>query len=230
MWRRLLTRLFVWHTGLLHKISEHFPKQLSELLGSYLTGRMFRVKFDNEFSELKEINAGVPQGSVLGPILYLIFTNDIPNSKNVTIATFADDTAILVTGENTSESTKKLQSAIKTVNEWTKRWEIKLNKDKSVLINFTNKRVKSLPVYLNNKTIPYANTAKYLGMNLDAKLHWKEHIKKKREEINIKYNKMLWLLGRRSQVSIGNKVLIYNQLNQYGRMVCSYGAALKNQT
>lgn len=88
------------------------------------------------------------------------------------MATFADDTAIIATGKNIEDATDRLQTAINAVNNWTKKWRIKLNETKSAHINFTNKRVNpmSLPVEINSQIIPYVNTAKYLGMTLDVKL------------------------------------------------------------
>ena len=65
---------------------------------------------------------------------------------------------------------------------------------------------------INGAIVPYENNAKYLGMNLDAKLRWKHHIKMKRAELNIRYRKYYWLLGRHSKLSIRNKILIYNQI------------------
>ena len=64
------------------------PKQYAEILESYLTERFFRIKQGDAYSEL--IKAGVPQGSVLGPVLYLLYTSDLPKLKNGTVATFAD--------------------------------------------------------------------------------------------------------------------------------------------
>jgi hypothetical protein len=61
-----------------------------------------------------------------------------------------------------------------------RKWRIKLNESKSVHIDFTNKKIKQ-PLFISGTEVPYANTAKYLGMTLDAKLRWKEHIKKKRD-------------------------------------------------
>jgi hypothetical protein len=69
----------------------------------------------------------------------------------------------------------------------------------------------------------YANTAKYLGMTLDTKLRWKEHIKKKCDELNIKFWKMYWLLGRNSELSVHNKLTLYKQVI---RPVWSYGIQL----
>ena len=63
----------------------------------------------------------------------------------------------------------------------------------------------------NDKVIPHSNTAKYLGMRLDVKLRWKARVKKKREDLGLKYRKMYWLIGRRSALSIHNKLLLYKQ-------------------
>ena len=202
----------VWHEGLNYKLKTLLPKQYSQILESYITDRHFRIKQEESYSEIKEIKAGVPQGSVLGPVLYLLYTCDIPKLENDTIATFADDTAILAVGNNTTISTQKLQSAVNQINDWTNRWRIKLNETKSIHVNFTNKKIEHIPVNINNKQIPYSNTAKYLGITLDAKLRWKAHVKKKREELGIKYKKMYWLLGRNSTLSVHNKLLLYKQI------------------
>jgi hypothetical protein len=123
------------------------------------------------------------------------------------MATFANDTAVMATGETVHISIRKLQTAVNKVAMWTRKWRIKLNESKSVHIDFTNNKIKQQPIFINGTKIPYANTAKYLGMNLDAKLRWKEHIKKKRDELNIKFRKMYWLLGRNSELSIHNEII-----------------------
>ena len=202
----------VWHEGLNHKLRTLLPVQYAKILESYLKGRFFRIKLEDAYSGLKEIRAGVPQGSVLGPVLYLLYTNDLPSLEHNTVATFADDTAILAVGKSNEESTQSLQSAITEIYNWTKRWRIKLNESKSVHINFTNKQTAHIPVFINEVIIPHANTAKYLGMTLDAKLRWKAHVKKKREELGLKYRKMYWLIGRNSVLSTYNKLLLYKQI------------------
>jgi hypothetical protein len=93
-----------------------------------------------------------------------------------------------------------------------KKWHIQLNESKSVHINFTNRRFKHIPVTINNQKAPYANTAKYLGMALDAKLRWKAHVKKKREELDLRLKKMYWLIGRNSSLSLHNNLLLYKQI------------------
>lgn len=202
----------VWHEGLLYKLHKDLPRQYFEILKSYLTDRYFRVRYGTHYSELKKIAAGVPQGSVLGPTLYLLYTRDIPEDNSIMMATFADDTAILAVDDTVEEATNKLQMALNKVKNWTQRWRIKLNETKSTHTNFTYKKIANLPLVINNKIVPYSNTAKYLGINLDAKLKWKEHIKKKKDELNIKYRQLYWLLGRNSELSVYNKILIYKQI------------------
>lgn len=83
----------VWHNGLLHKLKSILLDLYYQLLKSYLNERKFRIKHEDAYSELKEIRAGVPQGSVLGLVLYLLCINDVPKTPNCMVATFADDTA-----------------------------------------------------------------------------------------------------------------------------------------
>ena len=173
----------VWHKGLIYKLNRFLPSSYVKLLSSYLSDRTFRVREENEYSSLKDINAGVPQGSILGPILYLIYTSDLPELENIKVATFADDTSLMATGRDILESTSKLQEANDSISNWCKTWRIKLNETKSVHVNFTLKKIENPPnVTLNNITVPLENKAKYLGMTLDTKLRWKEHVKIKRKE------------------------------------------------
>jgi hypothetical protein len=81
----------------------------------------------------------------------------------------------------------------------------------------------NLPVSINQQIIPHENNAKYLRMTLDAKLCWKVHIKKKREELKQQFRKMYWLLGRHSELSIYNKILLYKEVL---KPVWTYGAQL----
>jgi hypothetical protein len=156
------------------------------------------------------IKAGVPKGSVKGPVLYQLYINDVPTTSNSTMATFADDTTAMAIGETVDISTRKLQSAVNKFAIWTRKWRIKLNESKSVHIDFTKKKIRQQPIFTSGTKVPYANTAKYLGMTLDAKLRWKEYIKKKkkRDELNIKFRKMYWLLGRNSELSVHNKLTL----------------------
>ena len=213
----------VWHEGLIRKLSSFLPRSFVEILQSYISERVFRVKHEESYSKVMPIKAGVPQGSVLGPVLYVLYTSDLPINMSTTTATFADDTAILACGHSIEESIPKLQEAATGVFQWARKWKIKLQETKSVVVNFTNKDIVNRPITINNKEVPHANTAKYLGMTMDTKLRWKHHAKKKREELDIKYRKMYWLLGRKSELSTYNKLLIYKQVL---KPVWTYGLQL----
>ena len=127
----------VWHQGLLYKLKTLLPAPIYLILKSYLYKRTFFVKVDDEDSEICTINAGVPQGSVLGPILYTIYTSDLPEIQNVTIATYADDTAIIASDVCPIKASSLVQSELNLIQEWLKKWKITINTDKSVQITFT---------------------------------------------------------------------------------------------
>ena len=118
---------------------------------------MFQVKTNNELTQLHPINAGVPQGSVLGPILYLIFTADIPTMKEVTIGTYADDTT---THNSTAIASLMLQNYILKIQQWLNIWRIIINESKSVQVTFTLKKETCPTVFINNKPIPQSNKVK----------------------------------------------------------------------
>jgi retron-type reverse transcriptase len=107
----------VRHVGLMNKLKNTLPRQFTQILESYTTGRMFWVKQEEAYSTIKEIKAGLPQGSVLGPILYLLYTWDIRHEEDISTATFANDTAILAVGYSSEEKTTKLQEACIRIND-----------------------------------------------------------------------------------------------------------------
>ena len=110
----------------------------------------------------------------------------MPKTFNVIITTFADDTTLPAIG-NTLEKSKERLQAGNNVILWTKKRHVKLNETKSPYINFTNKRIDKVPISINDVSLQPTNTAKYLSMNLDVKLYWSEHVKKKVEELNNKF-------------------------------------------
>lgn len=202
----------VWHLGLLYKAKKIFPAPVYCLLRSYLEDRTFFVNIAEKNSSIRPIAAGVPQGSVLGPMLYTIYTADMTFPPNTTIATFADDTALLAVHDSAAIASNILQEGLDNINSWFKLWNIKVNPIKSVHVTFSLRREECPTVYIDNNLIPSAQSVKYLGMHLDKRLTWKNHITAKKQQFNIRCKKMYWLLGRKSELSLSNKVLLYKAI------------------
>lgn len=202
----------VWHEGLYKKIVNLLPKKFHKLLASYIYNRKFKVAYNNFLTSEQPITAGVPQGSVLGPTLYLLYTSDLPTNNGITTTTFADDTAILYTHSNRLTATRELQNHLKEIEKWSNNWGIRINEEKSTHITFTLKKRSCGQVKLNNLTIPQVDSVKYLGMHLDKKLNWKLHLNKKKEQAKIKFKSLYWLLHKKSKLSLDSKILIYKSI------------------
>ena len=122
----------VWHTGLLYKLKDSLPHHFFMLLRSYLTSRSFQVEYEDEQTTLFPVEAGVTQGSVLGPVLYTVYTSDQPLSRHTTTATYADDTASLASHDDPVMASNNLQIHLDKLQLWFRKWRIKVNESKSV--------------------------------------------------------------------------------------------------
>lgn len=211
----------VWHTGLRYKLKKILPMPLMSILDSYLRERTFQVECHNGVrSDLKQINAGVPQGSILGPVLYNIYTSDIPatplhttHGYKTMVATYADDIIILISNLRQNIAITEQQRYLNTLEAWAKKWCITVNPAKSNHIMHTLRRVLPYePVKLNN--IPIKNVTKhvYLGVTLDSKLHFDQHISSLEAKIKIRSNKINWLINSHSKLPLKVKVILYKQL------------------
>lgn len=121
----------VWHDGILHKARTHYPYQYHKLITSILNEKHFHVKNDDATSQIHPITAGVPQGSVLGPFLYLLYTADLPVLEKILVVTFADDTAALSESHCPKKTNLRLQNAINQICTWCEKWRMKINETKS---------------------------------------------------------------------------------------------------
>jgi len=115
----------VWHLGLLYKFRKILPTKYLNLLKSYLQGRHFVTKYNNETSRSFQIHSEVPQGSILVLLLYILYISDLPIFRDTTMCTFADDTAIFATHAEPTTASRNLQEHLNTVENWLKKMDNK---------------------------------------------------------------------------------------------------------
>ena len=120
----------VWHEGLLYKLdSIGISGNLLILFCSFLNNRYQRVVINGQHSNWAPILAGFPQGSILEPLLFLIYINDLPHNLNSVVKLFADNTSLFCTVQNPTSSAKILNNDLSKISEWAYRWKMLFNLD-----------------------------------------------------------------------------------------------------
>ncbi len=225
-----LTRAFdtVWHKGLLYKLEKYGIRdhvggsKLYSWFKSYLSNRGHRVSIDGKTSTIRYINAAVPQGSVLGPLLFLVYINDVTLDIQSDIFLFADDTSIFKSGKNNIQLAQCINSDLNKISLWAKRWKININPTKTVTMLFSKKTSpdRNFQIKINNEVIKLSNAHKHLGLWLTSNLQWKKHIK----EVSAKARKRLGCL-QNNKFRMSRKSLEICYLT-FVRPVLEYGNVL----
>ena len=175
----------VWHVGLLYKLKSYgINGPLLTLIKIFLTNRFQRVVLNGQTSNWKEVLAGVPQGSILGPLLFLVYINDLPDGIQSNVKIFADDTSIFSVMTDNIRDSATFNYDLNLVSKWADRWKMSFNPDSSKQakeIVFSKKRsTTQLPdLIFNNNIISRVDSHKHLGMILDSKLRFNYHLKEK---------------------------------------------------
>ena len=120
----------VWHDGLLFKLKQNgVSGNLFQLIKSFLSVRFQRVLLNGQTSDWQTIQAGVPQGSILGPLLFLICINDLTNNLNSNVKLFADDTSLFSEICDPLETANVLNNDLRKIREWPEQWKMVFNPD-----------------------------------------------------------------------------------------------------
>ena len=201
----------VWQDGLRYKVSQlDMPVKVRRFLSSYLHDRSIAVRVGKTTSTPVHLEAGTPQGSVLSPILFNIFVNDIPfshsDSEAVQVSQYADDLALWVSFRNTKRNNHRvftkiqaeLQTALDKLESWCCKWRIKLNASKTQLTFFTGRRIQVIstltlfntPIQVSISEVSFLG-AKFLGKTINM-LH---HCKLKRRDAERRINLLRRLSG-----------------------------------
>ena len=175
----------VWHSGLIFKLEQNgVSGSLLKLFENYLSNRKQRVVLNGSFSEHSSIESGVPQGSVLGPLLFLIYINDLERNIKSNIKFFADDTMLFSIVRDPEISANKLNHDLEIIHKWAHQWKLEFNPDPTKQANevlFSCK--KSIPnhphIVLNGTVVAKMNEQKHLGFILDSKLSFEKHLNEK---------------------------------------------------
>ena len=201
----------VWHNGLLFKLRRMaLPDSLVHIIREYLSNRTFRYRLEGTLSSPRPVRAGVPQGSTLSPLLYALYTSDIPRTDKVELAMYADDTALYTTDRSAWILAERLQRAADALGDWFSKWRFEVNPEKSVAVLFPRKRYETVStIYLQGKPIPWESKVKYLGVVLDSKLSFRPHITYVRNKATYVMNRLYPLICKRSKMSLRNKLTLY---------------------
>ncbi|MCG8046380.1 MAG: hypothetical protein JAY66_11960 [Candidatus Thiodiazotropha taylori] len=198
------------HLKLLYKLSNFgITGNTLKWIESFLIGRTQTVVLDGESSNEVPVTSGVPQGSVLGPLLFLLYINDLPDNIQSQVRLFADDTAVYLTVSSPSD-TQTLQSDLERLQLWERTWDMEFNPSKCQVIHISRskKPIKS-KYFMHGQELESVDSAKYLGVTISKDLSWNSHI----SNIAASANRTLGFVKRNVKTKNQDiKTLAYNTL------------------
>jgi len=180
----------VWHEGLIFKLKQNgISGQLLNLLQNYLSNRQQRVTLNGSVSELTNIESGVPQGSVLGPLLFLVYINDLEKNIKSNIKFFADDTMLFSIVKDPHLTAYELNHDLDVISKWAHQWKLEFNPDPrkqatEVLFSCKKPPDKHPDIFFNGTVVAKLKKHKHLGILLESNLSFSKHIAEKIKKAN----------------------------------------------
>ena len=187
-----------------------------------------RVLLNGQTSDWRNVTAGVPQGSILGPLLFLIYINDLSGDLSSKAKLFADDTSLFFVKHDITTSANELNNNLKKISDWAFQWKMSFNPDPSkqaqeVIFSKKLKNVSHPPLVFNNVNVSSCKSQKHLGILLDARLTFEEHYK----TILSKTNRTIGLL--RKLQSLLPRAALITIYKAFVRPHLDYGDVLYDQ-
>ncbi len=215
----------VYHPALLHKLESYgIEGDLLAWLASYLKGRRQKVVINGVSSDWNEINASVPQGSILGPLLFLVYVNDLVDDLISTPYLFADDTSLFMTIDplNVDRTFNQVNRDLSLLSEWAWQWRVTFNASKTVYMIITNKtQDQNYPdLYLDGTKLTKVISHKHLGVTLTHNMKWGIHIDAAISKANIRLHgirRIRFLITREARILL-YKALVLPVL-EYGNIL-----------
>ena len=173
----------VWHEGLVFKLKQNgISGNLLNIFEDFLRNRKQRVVLNGQTSNWKNIHACVPQGSILGPLLFLVYINDLAENLSSNPKLFADDTSLFSVVRDLNTSANEINDDLKKIEAWAHQWKMSFNPDPSKQaqeVTFSRKRNKPHhpDIIFNGNPVKKSSSQKHVGMLLDSTLDFDEHIK-----------------------------------------------------
>ena len=222
----------VQHVMLLEKLEFYGIRGKSlELVKNYLTNRYQYVKVNDCKSKLKEIKIGVPQGTILGPLFFIVYINEllrlVPN-----VLSYADDTAVLCTEKDWATTQTAMQDYLEKINYWLNINKLSINANKTEYLTFSiykNKQPTNFNLYIGGNELNKVKSYKYLGMHIDQHLRYDVHINylvKKLRYLLFVFYKLKFILSNKALLSIYYG--LFHSIATYG--IVAWGSAYKNVT
>ena len=170
-----------------HLLNLGFSKSVINWFTSYLSSRTVVTSINNSISSARPVAVGVPQGSILGLLLFLIFINDLPQClNNCKSILYADDTLLYYSAKSTTELEAKINADLQSLSHWLNNNLLTLNHEKTKFMIFTNRRQSfiNVNITIQNKKVSQEKSMKYLGVTFSEDLSWHKHIDKMISKIN----------------------------------------------